>query len=350
MQKVLENQLSQEVLSPIKNVVIIGTGAIGSMFATELTLKNDQLNVVLVSHGDIHPEMLVKAETIILATPNHSVRQMVSEMLEKSSSAAELPTLVLIQNGVGVVEQAHMAVAESIDPSRQLSIVRASVFTQVTKREDRLEYDKKKLRVALSPVQCEEAEFQRVAVLFSSADFQINKFDNYQSMEWTKLLFNTLGTTSVITGLSPTETFSDPRLYKQELEAFAQRCEILRNAEIKIEQIPWVKTILLPALERAKYVSPFVLVRKIFAGMVSRQRSNQPSAAWHKVQTGGDLTEAIHYHQSFVDLALTNGMKPSKLDVHIVKLLKQQQAGHIQIAKMTDVERKRLVLGYIQND
>ncbi len=341
----MEKHLSQELLSPIKNVLIIGTGAIGSMFGAELAKKNDQLDVTLSSHVNISTELLIGTDVIILTTPNHSVKQMVVELLAKIPDAVELPTLVLIQNGVGVVEQAYLALAESTNPDRRLSIVRASVFTQVTKKGDQLDYNAEKLRVALSPIQCDQADYQRVQMLFSSADFQTQRYENYQSLEWTKLLFNTLGTTSMITGLPPSITFADTELYRLEMNAFAQRCKILRQCSIPIAKIDWVKTQMLPALEIVRHISFFKPARKALAGIISKQRNDQPSAAWQKVEVGGDLSEAIQYHQAFIDLAEQNDIEAPALDLAIVSLLRDQRDGTVSLLTDTaEIRKQRLLM------
>ncbi|MBP9781685.1 hypothetical protein KBC89_03450 [Candidatus Woesebacteria bacterium] len=348
MQKIVEKQQSQELLTPIKSVLIIGTGAIGSMFEAEFSQKNEQLDVAFLSHETIPAEVLANAEVIILTTPNHSVKRMVVELLNKIPDTAELPMLVLIQNGVGVVEQAHLALAESTNPDRRLSIVRASVFTQVTKKGDQLDYNAEKLRVALSPIGCSPEDFRRAGQLFLFANFQTRNYENYQSLEWTKLLFNTLGTTSMITGLPPSITFADKELYQLEMNAFAQRCNILRQCGIPIAQIDWVKTQMLPALEIVRHISFFKPARKALAGLISNQRNDQPSAAWHKVEEGGDLAEAIHYHQALIDLAEQNSMEAPTLDLAIVSLLREQAANKLDLQDLTPEERKQRLIAKTQ--
>lgn len=344
MHKKEENKISKEVLNPFKNVLIIGTGAIGSLFKAELTKNNEHLDVNIVSHDTISEELLVGVEVIILATPNQTVKEMVVKLLEKIPEDVAVPTIVLIQNGVGVVEQAHLALAESTNPNRRLSMVRASVFTQVTKMGDQLKYNAEKLRVALSPIGCSPEDFRRVEQLLFTTNFQTRDYENYQSLEWTKLLFNTLGTTSMVTGLPPSITFADKELYQLEMNAFAQRCNILRQCGIPIVQIDWVKTQMLPALEIVRHISFFKPARKALAGLISKQRNDQPSAAWQKVEEGGDLAEAIHYHQAFIDLAEQNSMEASTLDLAIVSLLREQRDGAVSLQTDTVEERKQQLI------
>ena len=350
MHKKEENKISKEVLNPFKNVLIIGTGAIGSLFKAELTKNNEHLDVNFVSHDAITEELLAGAEVIILATPNQTVKEMVVKLLEKIPEDAAVPTIVLIQNGVGVVEQAHLALVESTKPDRRLPIVRASVFTQVTKKGDQLDYNAEKLRVALSPIGCSPEDFRRVEQLLLSAHFQTRNYENYQSLEWTKLLFNTLGTTSMITGLPPSVTFADKELYQLEMNAFAQRCNILRQCGIPIAQIDWVKTQMLPVLENLRHISFFKPARKALAGLISKQRNDQPSAAWQKVEAGGDLSEAIQYHQAFIELAEQNDIEVPTLDRAIVSLLQEQQSERLVLQTETPELRKQRLISKIQTN
>lgn len=344
MQKNVETQLLREIINPIRNVTIIGAGAIGQMFNTELLSSQEKLNVTLVSHTDCSAELLTKTDIIILATPNHSVQPLVSQMLELRSAETKLPTLLLIQNGVGVANQVRRAILESENPNATLSVVRGSVFTQVSKTTDELRYDRRKLRIAFAPISAGQEELRKVEALFRDAQFETKVFLDADSLEWTKLLFNTLGSTSVITGLTPQETFSDQALFKLEADAFFERSELLRKSGIEITQIDWVKTQLLPLLKHAGKFSKVQPLRSVMAQTIGKQRNNQPSAAWKKVLEGGNLDEAIHYHQAFVDLAEARGMMAPKLDLIIIESINKHFSKQVSLDKLTSSERAAFLL------
>lgn len=343
MRKNVETQLSREIINPIRNVTIIGAGAIGQMFNTELLSSQKQLNVNLVSHTDCSAELLTKSDIIILATPNHSVQPLVSQVLELGVAEVKLPTLLLIQNGVGVANQVRRAILESENPNATLSVVRGSVFTQVSKTTDELRYDRRKLRIAFAPISADQEELCKVEALFRDAQFETKVFLDADSLEWTKLLFNTLGSTSVITGLTPQETFSDQALFKLEADAFFERSELLRKSGIEVAQIDWVKTQLLPLLKHAGKFSKVQPLRSVMAQTIGKQRNNQPSAAWKKVLERGNLDEAIHYHQAFVDLAIKNGMRSPVLDRVIVLLLDEITQGTLFVSDLNETSRKNLI-------
>ena len=325
-------------------VAIVGTGAIGSLFFSELSQHPSKTELSLLSHRELTQAVLANSELLILATPNHSVQPLVSQMLELRLAEVKLPTLLLIQNGVGVANQVRGALSRSEDPSASLSVVRGSVFSQVTKHDDKLSYNSEKLRIAFAPIGACQEELRKVEALFRDAHFETKVFLDADSLEWTKLLFNTLGSTSVITGLTPQETFSDQALFKLEADAFFERSELLRKSGIEIAQIDWVKTQLLPLLKHVGKFSKVQPLRSVMAQTIGKQRNNQPSAAWKKVLEGGNLDEAIHYHQAFVDLAEACGMMAPKLDLIIIESINKHFSKQVSLDKLTSSERAAFLL------
>ncbi|MCA9373394.1 hypothetical protein KC921_04855 [Candidatus Woesebacteria bacterium] len=376
MQNVEKTQLVRSnELEPVRiQTLIIGRGAVGSMFQRELSgsqqksetpaTKEQQADVQIISHREITPATLASAELIILATPNHSVEEMITEILERAEG--ELPPILLIQNGVGVVEKAHaaqLAIEATGRPHQELHLIRASVFTQVSQTDDELAYNDKKLRIALANAGCTQLQLSMVKTLLEQAGFQVltgekqkngaeDAFD-YKELEEMKLLANMIGASSTVTGMSPKETFADPDLFDIELEAFSDRLDLLRVKNKNLLDIGWIKTSFFPMFKAVSKLGRHSgIVRSLFALVIAKQRNNQPSAAWSRVEVNGDITEAIHYFSAWSEISASvpDEDRPAlRLDRAMVNILSRQASGELQLGLLKPEARKRILLEALKN-
>lgn len=279
-----------EVLAPpFKSVAVIGQGQIGTMLRERLQTVDQLVESSFAGRGQIERVMAGHPDVVIAATP-YPVKEVVSEI----SKYATFPyILVLPQNGVGVVEQAATALQNPYLPT----IVRASLFTTV----NGVSYNPDKLRIALAARrEVEEMlTLPRVARLFRDLGFKVVTTDNYQAQEWTKLLTNTVGSTSTVTGLTPLETFSDKELFDLELRGLRDRINVMETSSINLLDIPWAKTQLLRlAAKRLPDKLPNQ-VRGIIAKAIAGSRENMPSAASRKIMEGKKPTEVLEYHRPY---------------------------------------------------
>lgn len=371
MQTVETQAIRTTELEPRRNqVLIVGRGAIGRMFEERMsgalagvdaeTVHEKHADVQVISHQEITPEFIATADVIILATPNHSVKTLIAEVLEKTEG--DVPVILLLQNGVGVVEQAHEA-QQKDQQHRELPLIRASVFTQVSKVGGSLVYNDQKLRIALANAGCTQPQLDMVKGRLEQAGFSVltgetqkdgsEKPFGYKELEWVKLLANMIGATSTITGLSPKETFADKELFAIELDAFLDRLELLRVAKIDLPDIGWIKTSIFPIFTVvSKFGRHSSIVRSLFASIIAKQRNNQPSAAWSRVEANGDVEEAIHYFTAWTDKArsIEGGMQPvSKLDGAMTLLLRQQRTGRLEFGRLKPEVRKRILIEALNN-
>lgn len=254
-----------------------------------------------------------RPEAIILATPNP-----VDDLLQEiAANLGDKPlTLILPQNGVGVAEKAREILGKNV------TIIRANLFTPVSTNEDgSIKYDSDKLRIGLALMPEADntvfdargnEELQKAKALFEQSGFDAKVFEDYKAMEWTKLLLNSIGSTSEVTGLTPEETFSDPKLRKIELQAIADRLKIMRAAGIKYEKIHWGGAQMLPLLDKPiiKQLRNHWPLAGFITDLIASGRENKPSASGIRILNGAmpDETEIPYYHQPFIDLAKEHGL------------------------------------------
>lgn len=326
-----------------KSVSVIGAaGQVGELFTKTLSLIPG-VKIEPVLRGGVSA-LEKKPEVIILATPNP-----IEKALEQVAKYAKYPsTLVLPQNGVGIGSTAQKVLAESA----QITIVRASLFTTVSRDQDgNLVYDGKRQRIALAPVGDNQAgKIERAADLFQAAGFDVRVVADHRSMEWAKLIGNLFGSTSSVTGLTPFETFSDPEFADIEHKALRRRFEILYKAGIKPADL-WG----IGQLRLFSRVPGFVgrdrgllgkTFRRYVAKKIAAERNNQPSAAARQIAEGASKVEPTgFYHPPIIDLGNRHGLE-SPVDSAILDILRRHEDSKdvFSLNFLSEAEKRRFFL------
>lgn len=349
---------------PAPTMIVVGRGAVGKMI-TEVADKHGQ-RCLNLSHQEILHQKLSPDTPLILAIPNQAVGPFMTKLLQ-ANPHAELPVIVLLQNGVGVVEQAWEA-ARELDDRRQLRIVRASLFTQVSLENDQPHYNPEKLRIALALADGSPDDLTTAAQQLFVSGFDVltketrpdgteKEFD-YKALEWLKLLLNSIGSTLMFFAADAehdwtfAELMANPDIFKFEVRALNDRLRLLRKAGIELPNIPWAKTSFLPLLAKLEHVQSVAPIRRAVARFLGKQRNNRPSAAtarvatWTENQEGVNLDEAKHYFSAWVSLAreFQHDLYPiPRVDATMVSILRQitmpQFPNHIVPAEMTLEEK-----------
>jgi len=288
-----------------------------------------------------------RPDALILATTNPTDKLL--DVIKNNVGDRPL-TLILPQNGVDVVGKAQQALA-----GKNVTLIRASMFSPVdTNPDGSIKYNKDKLRIGLSltydnPDQAsdkDKAELQKAKALFERSGFDAKTFEDYKAMEWTKLLLNSIGSTSEVTGLTPEETFSDPKLRKIELQAIADRLRIMRAAGIKYEKIHWGGAHMLPLLDKPviKQFRNHWPLAGFITDLIASGRENKPSASGQRILKGAmpDETEIPYYHQPFIDLAKEHGLS-SPVDEAIVGIM-DRYPKKIDLMHMAPKDKRAILL------
>jgi ketopantoate reductase len=291
-----------------------------------------------------------RPEALILATTNPTDKLL--ETIANNLDGRPL-TLILPQNGVDVVGKAQKALA-----GKNVTLIRASLFSPVSTNEDgSIKYDAKKLRIGLSLTydnsdqasDKDKAELEKAKTLFEKSGFDARKFEDYKSMEWTKLVLNAVGITGGVTGLTPEEVYADHDLYLLETQALHDRIRILKAAGIKLEHIPWGGASLLPVYDGLPgTVRKSRVAQKLYGGKVTAGRGNKPSSVATNIAKGAS-TEAFFYLQPFIDLGKQFGLR-SAVDEAILDILKRNETMVIRRKGDVDVEEKELDLADFSAD
>lgn len=329
----------------------------------EAVVRPNQLNGIkkkykddIIFSGNLEDSLKRYPEVIILALPNPA-----NDVLEVISKTVKKPTvLILPQNGVDIVRS-----AKHIIKSKNIQLIRASLFTVVSlNKEKSVVYKKDKLRIAIAEVnhlsrekspptshklrgasltsfELEIENLAKVKNLFESAGFDVRVFDDYRSLEWTKLIVNCLGSTAEVTGFTPRETFQDKELFAVETDALKSRLMIMQESGISFSSIPWQKISLIPLV---KAVPTRVLMhgQNILTDLITSGRNNEPPAIYRKIKEGKPI-ESRYYHFPFIELGRKCGLR-SCADEAILEIITEHEKGKVDLNKISKEDRKKLFM------
>lgn len=257
---------------------------------------------------------------VLLATPR-PVTSVVSELAQVQGDNI---VVVLLQNGVDVIDEAKAALG---DEARRFHLIRGSVFTVVG--EDKggaIRYNKNRKRIAIAADPADEAagEMQpTIVTLMTDAGFRVASCRDAESLEWTKLMMNVIGSTGVITGFTPRETFTDPYLFALEMRALKDRMMLLQAVGISLQHLGFSGLEPAVILSLARYLPeyPPSFIRSKVAEFIAQERDNRPPANAEKVWLGL-VSEVKFYHQPFVELSGAHGYR-SPVDELILEVSKE---------------------------
>ncbi len=340
-----------QIPSIFRSVVVVGaSGQLGGLFTTCLDGHILIERVGRNADGDI--KFNTQPDLIILATPNPTEKALrdIKEYAEADEVKRTI-TLVLPQNGIDVVPRAER-VLENI--RSQFSIVRASVYTNISRDEDdekrKIVYNPRKNRVALAPVYrkgdtgSEDNEYTLgVKDLLEKAGFDIEISDDYVSMEWTKFVASRWTADTAVTLLDPKTTLRDRRLFASNHRALRKGLAIMGADRIPFADIKWVKS-LRHLASLPGWISWIAPLRWYVAHETAAARNNQPSAAAREIKRGTKKVEAtVYYHQAMIDKAEEKGME-SPYDSAIADILRRNERNDFSINSLSAEERKNLFL------
>ncbi len=241
-------------------------------------------------------------QALLLATPALD-NQILADIAEYATS----PLIVILpQTKVDTVPR----VKEAFGNNANIRIIRASNFTPVVEKNGNVDYVDSKKRIALSiiPEQDENETLfslkdfdalKRVERQFQNAGFSVTIVDDYRSMEYTKLFYSLIGSTTEVTGLTIAQTLKDSQLMQLEIRAIRDRLALLKKANIPLADMPWIK----PLVQLAS-LAPYKLAESgVYANLIADAAFNDNySFEPEENNQQSDRAAKSTYHKGFIEL------------------------------------------------
>jgi 2-dehydropantoate 2-reductase len=234
-----------------------------------------------------------KYDQILVCMKSYDVEAAINEMV---AFCKVPPNVITFQNGIGIEELFVKEFGESLVTAASLTtpLSHESYHSIVVERSDR--------GLALAPVQ-KKSDVSQWVDLFQDAGIETVRFEDYQSMKWSKALLNMIGNaTSAILNRHPRVVYSYGPTFKVEKDMLKETLAVMRKLKLEPRDLPGVKTNQLVKALRL----PDAMVKPILTKIVGGGRGNKlPS--FHLDLTGGKEKNEVSFHNKTVaDVGLDN--------------------------------------------
>jgi 2-dehydropantoate 2-reductase len=293
------------------DVVLIGRARMQSqierhgLVLTDLHGRQSAVNAAQISYTQ-DPAALKEADLILVTVKSADTAQAAAAIQHHAQATA---LVISLQNGVGnaeVLSQAlpHLTVLAGMVP-----------FNVVALPEGRLHRGTEgDIGVQASPVL---AQWQSV---FKAAGIPLQAFDNFEQVQWGKLLLNLNNPVNALSGL-PLKAELSQRAYRQCLALLiSETLTVLQRAGIAPAKVARIGPKLLPWLLR---LPDFLFVR--VAAAMLRIDEEARSSMWDDLKMGR-RTEVDYLNGAVVKLAHSLGLE-APANERIIALIRQAEAG-----------------------
>lgn len=345
----------QEFLAPpFRAPLIVGLGQTGRLYAesyllagvtTQAFVHNERATENAKSVPNLSTETnleraLAGKDLIVISTPGISLYPIMEEIKRYLPGGDNGTTIMFSPNGIGYVPRA----CEIFKDRDDVTLVRASLFTPV----DGMTYDPNKLRIAFSLAKGKHDQLLRLADLHQKAGFVTKEFDDPEHLEVVKAFYNSIGSTALVTGLTPEQTFTHPLLTKLEELAVHDRLIMMEQAGYPLIDLPWSTAKGVQQLSKLYHVPAFmqVFIRPILAKKIAKERHNLKPAARRQLEEGiKEPSELLTIPHSFISLSEKKGVDySSQVDEAIFAMLENKsQRETVLLLSNLDSRIKELV-------
>ncbi|HET89436.1 MAG TPA: ketopantoate reductase family protein, partial [Chloroflexi bacterium] len=277
------------------NVLVVGSGAIGSLVGNRLARTGHDVTLVGrpgyveavrergvgVEEGGQRVYANVRAvaqfNPASMATAPPDVMLFTMKAYDTATAAVQVEPLVrqgvpilVIQNGVGGEEQAARALAKrEAEPTIFSAVITLSVEVI---QPGLVQLSTSRGGIGLAPIEPGQA-VGPLAQIFREAGFRVQEYPDYRASKWSKLLLNMLGNASVaILGWPPDRVFGDARLFALERTAFCEALTVMGALGVRPVGLPGYPV---PLLAWAFRALPDRLLRPVLQQIVAGGRGGK---------------------------------------------------------------------------
>lgn len=313
-------------------ILIIGAGAIGSWLGAYLAQDGNQMTLVgrepaitaisstgvIVAQPDgkswsatniravstIADAMALGAsfvscyEVVILAVKAYSLGQAAQDLKQSLTrlpdiyNEARQPLIVCMQNGIGneemlagyfnkrcIVSAATTSPISTQSPGRVCE-ERADGALCLAPLLPNTDTDVASIHISISD-SLEEARFHQLTLAFRHAGLRVKRYQNYQSLKWSKLLLNMMGNaTGAILDIKADELYHDHRILALELKMLLEARQVMQRLKIRSVNLPHYPAALLSS---AVAFAPRWLVQPILQQRMSTGRGDKRPSLYFDV-------------------------------------------------------------------
>lgn len=274
-----------------------------------------------------------RPDLIILTVKAYDTHAAVEDIIRLFPRGEGCPILLTLQNGIGNEE----AIAGYIGTEKTLSGTTTLAASLPAPAEVAVHTDRGGVALAHLTDQtlASEGRQKEVATQFILSRLSLSLRgvgvpvlieQDYRAVKWSKLLLNILGnSTSAILDMTPGTALVDHRVYRLEVAAFREACQVMRAYGIRIIDLPGYPVRLLAAILRftPPRLSYGLLYQRIAGG-----RGDKPPSLLLDLRRGRKVTEISFLNGAVASWGAEKGV-PTPVNSGLTRLVEGISSGRI---------------------
>lgn len=208
-------------------------------------------------------------------------------------------TIMTIQNGIDVERPYidHYGAEHVVAGSFTIPISKETINRLVVEKEDR--------GLALAPTQ-KGQNIRQWAQLFNQAGVQTIIVNDYQSMKWSKALFNIIGNaTSAILNRPPSTVYKSGAMFGLEVRMLRETLAVMKKLRLKVIDLPGAQA---KRLANAVNRVPKLLLKPIMSQLVASGRGDKMPSFHIDLTNGVGKSEVIYHNGAIAKAGMENGV------------------------------------------
>lgn len=304
--------------SEVKNVLLVGSGAVGSMLASKLLLGGHQVVIVdmpdriaairsaglrlredkqnrntrptaLLSSLDEAGPLGLEYDLLILATKAYDAPAVLQQL---PTAKFPLPRMVMtLQNGIGTEETAARTLGAKRVLAASLTIpVSAESLGNVT-------IEKSGRGLGLAPVSAGDPVDEWVE-FFQKAGIETQAYADYRAMKWSKLFLNIVANaTCAILNRKPAVIYGYRKTFDLELAMLKEALAVIKALDLPLLDLPGSPT---KTLARGINYLPAALAQKLIKPSIERGRGTKMPSLYLDLAAGNKSNEVVFLNGAVV--------------------------------------------------
>ena len=217
---------------------------------------------------------------------------------QRIKKEGKIPSLILSQNGISVVEEAKKELEKIFgEKAKEIKIIRVSLFNAISseKIDDEIKISYfLPIRLAFGKASG-EGEVKDLKEIFKRADIKTEELssEDVKNMEFSKLFTNLVGMASAAKGLSIEKGFQDKETFEEEATVLREYIKVVKKSGGKFLNLKHYPIKFLTFLINFLPLSFLTVFRKILAKTITKGRGGKEK---------GTLDEVDYYNGAVIKL------------------------------------------------
>ena len=239
----------------------------------------------------------INPDFIFLCVKN-PVAPAVNFYYQRIKKEGKIPSLILSQNGISVVEEAKKELEKIFgEKAKEIKIIRVSLFNAISgeKIDDEVKISYfLPIRLAFGKASG-EGEVKDLKEIFKRADIKTEELssEDVKNMEFSKLFTNLVGMASAAKGLSIEKGFQDKETFKEEATVLREYIKVVKKSGGKFLNLKHYPIKFLTFLINFLPLSFLTVFRKILAKTITKGRGGKEK---------GNIDEVDYYNGAVIKL------------------------------------------------